>query len=249
MGTIGTGATPHQIGLEVSPRKPRIIDYIWDPSAYFDGLREKQPWLAAFVICSLAAIGVGIVTFPFLRQGYVNMLSGQLQGTQLAESLANFDRGRWLGMCLSPILLLAKLAIEAVVLAIIAGMASGRASFRANFSLLVHLQPIILLQNIVSAIVLEFSGLESIHTLRDVAPSIGLDMFLPDKSNMMLVALLGSFNPFAVMWVIYFYLGIRKMLSQKRPAALAIVGIYWALTLAIAVGLGLLTQDMNTYGI
>lgn len=150
---------------------------------------------------------------------------------------------------LSPFYLIIKFIIISVVLWIIISFFSDEADFKKIFSVVVHCGIITFLGSVLTLIILQLRGVDSIKSSTDVQVSLGLDIFLqnPDLS-LPLKAFLSNINVFSIWWIVLITLGISITSKISRTKATLIAMFFWLFSTAIQVGIASLIGSLWKIG-
>jgi hypothetical protein len=224
------------------------MEYVWHPGRYFKALQRRPSWFHMYLASAFCACMLSYLNFPFLREIFAVTLLAQAPADQVGPALATFERGRWLGLLLAPLLLLIKLALQAVLLAIIAATATSRATFRSAFAVITNLQPFMVLQGAFTLCLLYYAGVGEIRTAADMQRPIGLDLFAGSSVGLPILTVLHAVNLFDVLWLSYLYVALRRMFDCQKGSATLIVGIYWVITVGFNVALAVLSLDSRAVG-
>jgi len=177
-----------------------MFNFFIDAQAAAKRLRRKWFWIAPLILASIVVIVLGVLNMPLMQQAMMN------QPAPPNMDPARYQRGMEVGLMiqkvaiyLSPVIMVVFWAIMALIVYATCSVISIQARFIELFNLMAGLSLITVLQGIVQAVILHAKGEPS--GVADMQPAIGLDIFAPQGTNHVLVALLGFVNVFEI-WMI-----------------------------------------------
>jgi hypothetical protein len=218
--------------------------YVFSPQEYFRLIANSQKWLGMFLLCSALALVVGGLMSPFLKQAMLVSLPAGTPPEQYDRIVSSMQTGQWFSLIASPIIVLLKCAMAAVLLHMICLVVSEKSTFKSSFVLIVHLLPITILQSAVVLLALSVIGVASITKASDVQTPIGLDMFLTNASPFWnLVA--HEVNLFNIVLLVYLAIGVQSFTRCSRKAAIISASFYLAATTGLTIAFGVLAQQLN----
>lgn len=164
---------------------------------------------------------------------------------QIENELKFMKRYQTIGIVLSPLFLIIKFIFTSAILWLIIQL-FAELDFKRLFSVVVHCGIIPFLGSILSLIILQLRGLQSIKSAVDIQVSLGLDLFFrnPDL-NLPLRAFLSNINVFSVWWIILISLGISIIAKISRTKAIVITIFFWLFSAMIQVGIASLISSLS----
>jgi hypothetical protein len=211
-----------------------LPSFLIDPEGAAKRVHSKWFWVAALLVVSAIAIGVGIFMAPIIIHvaSVAPLPAGATQeardrAVSFTTMAANY------GPYFSPILAGIFWAIIAGVLMGISVVSGVTARFGEFFNLVAGCSIIQSLGSIATAIILHFKG--DVSTQAELKPAMGLDIFLPEGTNKYLVAAGGSFSVFSIWWVVMMALIFAVAFRTSKGKAFAIVLPLWLIGMLLSM--------------
>lgn len=223
----------------------RLGLFLFTPSKYFASLGEPPYWFAPFVVCAVTMILTAWGTLPFVLRGLEAAIPAGIPPDRLETVLHHVQTGQYLGLILSPLILLLKLTLGAVFLTTLCQLVLVEGEFRRVFSLVVHVMPFSALQALHSVLVLRIRGLETVRSPMDVQVSLGLNLIIRNSSPA-IEALLQNINLYEILAFSYLVIGIRTFFHCRRATAASIGVIYWVVGTALVMAMSVIAKDLQT---
>ncbi len=226
-----------------------IVDMLFSPSKVFNGINKAPFWLTAYLFIATGTIIIRILYFPIMKQVSFVSFSSEFSSEQLRGIVQTAKSFNIISAALSPIYLLIKFIIIALLLWLMVMLFSDKVDFEKIFSLVVHCGIITFAGSVLSLIILQLRGLHSIEKATDVQVSLGLDIFLrnPDL-NLPFKTFLSNINLFSVWWIVLITLGISitSKISRIKSAFVAI--FFWIFSTAVQIGIASLLGSLGNIG-
>jgi len=221
-----------------------IGEFLFSPGSYFSGLRDRPVWLPAFLVAGTLSMVMTAGLLPFTVRGLQTSIPGTLTHIQAATMMRQIELGKYLGVVLTPVLLLFKNAIGAVLITILLQLFIGRGDFKRAFALVNHLAILSLLPLLQTIVVLYIRGVDSIRNPMDMAVPLGLNLFISSASPA-LDTLLNSVNMYEALSVSFLIVGIRRLFRSSGVGAACVAALYWSLATATVVSFSVLAHALQ----
>ena len=204
-----------------------LVRVFSEPAAVFERVREQPRVLAPVAALVALAFTVAVSLRPFyeagLRAAMSHLTPQQLERAPSAATQAT------IGLALFPFNVVVMLLVGALLLWVNVSLLSGEAKYRMLLSVLAYSFVSFGLFAVVSAAVLWLRGVDSVASMDDLRPALGLDLLYGGDSPF-LGALLNSINPFSIYGVWLAGLGVAVTHRTGRATA------YTAAALSYLVG-------------
>lgn len=193
---------------------------LFAPSAVFGEMREKPRILGGLVALLIAQVILVFLSGPFIRVGMQAQVASrpEMQGEQL-EGAARM--AEIFGVIGAPIGLLIVLLIGTVLLWILVSVVGGDAKFKHLFAVSVYGYVPALLLGLVGLLILSLRGAESITSMQDLQPSVGIDLFVSRVADLggFTTSFLKAINPFGIWQLVLVAIGIERTHDVSKGAA------------------------------
>jgi Yip1 domain len=225
----------------------RMFLLLWAPGDLFKSLRRRPEWLTPFLAVSLMSLLLAWGGAPYALRAAESVLPPGTPAEQSELLRRQIILGQKLNLALTPLLLLVKSLVAALVLTLLTVVVSGRGDYRRAFSALSHLNLIPLLSSAFALLVLRLRGLERIGSPLDLEVPLGLNLLIGTR-HATLEAVLNVVNFFELWYLGLLVLAVRALTGCSRVEAALIGGTYWGLSVALQVTVTLLGRDALTAG-
>jgi len=207
-----------------------VFNVLHEPTAVFERVREKPRILVPYVVIVIVLLAIAVVMRPFYEAALRGMIA-----TMPPEQAARVDPSRQTMFILifTPINVLVALLLGAGLLWVLTSLTGNEARFKMLLSVLAYAYVTFVLLSIVSSAVLFVRGVETVSSLRDLRPAIGLDLLAPDASGF-LAGLLNAINPFSVWGVWLTGVGIAVTHKLSRGAGVTVAAISFLIGASIS---------------
>ncbi len=212
-----------------------LFDILLDHKSVLGRLSHSSSWLYPFTLISLGSILIGIPNLPLFTRVVENSLPVGMPEEQITKSLESIIRYQWIAICLSPIGILLKWLGSAALLSLSCTMLDMKAGFRHLFSLVSQCGLISFLQEVVTFIVIRVRG-ESIKTVEDLSPQMGLDILFTNL-NRPQTMVLNYFSVFTIVYITILTLMLAKISKSSKLKAFVATIPNWILPLCFGLGL------------
>lgn len=211
-----------------------MFNFFIDAQAAAKRLPRKWFWIAPLILASIVVIFLGVLNTPLMQQAMMN------QPPPPNVDPARYQHGMEVGLMiqkvavfLSPVLMVIFWAIMALIVYATCSVINIQARFKELFNLMAGLSLITVLQGVVQAVIVHAKGEPS--SVADLKPAIGLDIFAPQGTNHVLVALLGFVNVFQIWTIVMAVLIIAAAYRVTKGKAFAAVVPLFALALLLSL--------------
>jgi hypothetical protein len=205
-----------------------VFRVLYDPGAVFARLREKPRILVPY-----AVIVVFLITTTLLLQPYTQKAMEALRASLPPEQAARVQGGGVLQAVIgTPIFVFLGLLVGTGLLWVTVSIAATGARFKTLLSVLVHSYVTYIIYAVLGALVLFMRGIESVTSLVDLRPPLGLDLLVPGATGY-LGGLLNGINPISVWGVWLTGTGISVTHTTSRNAGIVAAAIAYVVALAI----------------
>jgi hypothetical protein len=212
-----------------------MFNFLIDPKGAARYVHSKWFWVAPVILTSIIGIAAGIMMQPIVRHVLeVTAPPPNVSPEQYQRSMAIGIKISQVAVYLAPVLVLATVAIDALVLFAACSVMSVKASFRSLFNLAAGTSIITSLAALATAAVLVGKG--EVSTQAELRPPLGLDIFMPEAANKFLVAFVGYFSVFELWWIVMTVLVISAAFKVDKGKAAMIVTPLVLLGLLARVG-------------
>jgi len=210
---------------------------LFEPTAVFTRVGERPRVAAPGAALLVIALCVALLLRPFYEAGFVGMIAHlPPEQAQRAPSAAT---QAMIGLALFPINVAVMLLMGALFLWINVSLLVGDAKYRTLLSVLAYAFATFVLFSVVSAAVLWLKGVESVASLDDLRPPLGLDL-LYTGDNRFLGAFLNSINPFSIYGGWLTGVGVSVTHRTSRANGYVAAGIAYVVGALILSGLATL---------
>lgn len=215
-----------------------MLNIFVDPGATARSAPAKLAWLWPLItICIIYAV-FGYLMVPYTMQ---------LADAAIAERAAQqglrpeqMDRARalahtfgWVGAVFAPIIIILVMMLMAWLVSGMGAVTGARAKFRNVFSLMAACSLIPALQYIAAFVVVRVKA-DEIHSVEQLTPPFGLDIFLQDLHGP-LFAIVNFFSIFEIWYLVVLTVGIAALARCSKAKAFVTITPAWILPLLMRV--------------
>ena len=236
--------------LPLEPRESFADDlagmgsYFIDPQGAAKRAFHKWFWVGPLIVMSTIAIVTQLLRLPITQQVMETMsppngISAEQWEKQSQVSLMIQHVLVW---C-SPILVLVIYAVQAVIFLAMSAILTINAKFRTLFNIVAGCSLITGVEAIASVLVLRMKA--PVSTLAELKPPLGLDIFLPEGSNKLLMGLGSYFTIFTIWWMVMMVLVLAAAFRISKGKAFAIVLPWILLSLVFIVLAAVFTPSQS----
>ncbi|HLQ59396.1 MAG TPA: YIP1 family protein [Gemmatimonadales bacterium] len=225
-----------------------VFNVLHDPAAVFNRIKERPRILAPWIVLSVAFVVITILTRPY-QQAAMDAFKATLtpeQAAKMGAGGAGGGGGGVVGLVLTPVGVLAALAIGAGVLWMAVAITGAQARYKTVLSVLAYSCITYVFFAVVGIVVLLVRGKQTIAGLADLRAPLGLDLLVPN-AGLYIGTVLNGINPFSVWGVWLTGTGISITHGTSRGTAIAVTAGAFLLCLLIIAAptllLGLVTKQ------
>jgi len=222
-----------------------VFNVLHDPVAVFNRIKERPRILAPWIVLSIVFVVITILTRPY-QQAAMDAFKATLTPEQGARMGSSGTGGGVVGLVLTPVGVLAALAIGAGVLWMAVAITGAQARYKTVLSVLAYSCVTYVLFAVVGIVVLTVRGKQAVAGFADLRAPLGLDLLVPN-AGLYLGTVLNGINPFSVWGVWLTGTGISITHGTSRGTAIAVTtGAFLVCLLIIAAPtllLGLVTKQ------
>ena len=210
-----------------------LFNVLLEPTAVFERVREKPKFLAPFlVICALQMI-IGFLNLPFTQAAMHAMAATRPAAPAGAPDPAKFAA---IGLIFVPVGLIIAYVISAGLLWILTSLMSGEAKFIPLLSVTTYASITGVLLATAGVVVLRLKGIDSVTSMADLQPALGLDLLVPDAGKF-LASVLKAINPFTIWGLILTAIGVTVTQKTSKGTGYTVATVSFLIGVLVAGGL------------
>jgi hypothetical protein len=205
-----------------------------DPAGLAKAATTKLFWLWPLITVTLIYVVFGYLMMPFTLQLMDTMMTQRMTAQNVpadrietARNMAHMFSS--VGLVVTPIMIIAMLALAAWLVTVVGSIVGLRAKFRDVFSLVAACSLITSLQYVATFIVLKVKG-DEITSPEQMTPPFGIDIFVQDVHGVML-ALLNFFSIFTIWHFIILGFALAYMTKSSKGKAFVAITPAWLIPL------------------
>lgn len=216
-----------------------LFRVLFEPTAVFERVRERPRFLMPAIGLSVLVVIITYLMTPYTQAAMATRIAQMAQqNPQAAAQAAKFQS---IGLVFAPIGVFIGLLIGGGLLwLLVMLLAGGDAKFKTLLSVAAYTAlPSILLQ-VAAILVLKMKGVESVSSMEDLRPPLGLNLLAPNVTGFT-GAILAGINPFTVWGMVLSAIGIRVTHKTSKGGAYTVAIVAMALGVligALFAGLG-----------
>ncbi len=194
-----------------------LFRVLFEPTAVFERIREAPKFIVPAIVVSLLITGVNYLMLPFRIAAMApQMAQMAAQNPGAAAQAESFQR---IGVFLTPVGVIIVLLIVAGLLWLLVMLfGGGDAKYRTLLSVATYTAlPAILLQ-VAGLIVLNMRGVDSVTSMVDLQPPLGLNLVAPSVTGFT-GGVLAGINPFTIWGMILTAIGIQVTHKTSKGSA------------------------------
>ena len=222
-----------------------VFNVLHDPLSVFNRIKQRPRILAPWLVLSAFFIISAILTRPY-QQAAFEAFKASLTPEQIARMGNRGSGGGVMGLVLTPVVVLAGLAIGAGALWIGVALTGTQARFKTLLSVLAYSAITYVLFAVVGIIVLTLRGKAAITGFVDLRAPLGLDLLVPG-AGLFLGTVLNGINPFSAWGVWLTGTGISVTHGTSRGTAIVVAAAAFVICLLLVstptLLIGLLTKQ------
>lgn len=198
-----------------------------DPAGAARRVFSKWFWVGPLILMAAVTLITAYLMIPITQHVLEN---SNLNERQIEMSV----RMQQIFMWFAPVMVAILFAISTLILFAMSSMTSVNTKFRELFNLVAGCSVIQMLAAIASVLILKAKG--EVSSMAELRPALGLDIFLPEGTNRILMAFLGYFSVFEIWWIVMMVLIYSKAFRTSKGKAFAVVLPLVLLNLVFRVG-------------
>ena len=197
-----------------------ILNIFIDPPEAVKNMEGKFAWVPPVILASVAGIIAGTMMAPIALQVMRTNPPGNLSGEQLERALSMMETMSKAQIVVAPLMLIVMCALATLVLFGTCSVMDVKTTFGRLFTLVSHCWLVMVVAQVASLIVLKFKG--EITSMRELQPSFGLDMFLPEGSSGVVVGMAKFFGLFNIWYFVVLVVGLATLLNVPKGKAFGV---------------------------
>ena len=214
-----------------------IVNTFIDPPEAVRNMEGRFAWAWPLALASMISVGVNFVIGPAMVQLMRTNPPGNIPPERLEKVLEYTELMQKVSIVTSPLMLAAMFALTALLLFAACSVLDVKARFGQLFTIVCHCGLVLSLASIAMAIVVKMKG--ELQNIRELQPSFGPDMFLPEDASGVLVGVLKCFGLFHLWYYVVLVLAIAAMFKVTKGKAfgVALPVIFLMMLMSIIQGL------------
>lgn len=214
-----------------------LFNVLHEPTAVFERLREKPRWFLPAVVVIIVLSVIALLMKPFYIAAFQGA-AASLTPEQAARAPSAATQAT-IGLAFVPVGVLLSLVIGAGLLWVMTAVTGTEGRYKVLLSVLSHAYMTYVLFSIVGAAVLLLRGAQSVTSMADLRPALGLDLVIPGAGPA-LATFLNGINPFSIWGVWLTGLGVSVTHRTSRSSGIMIAALAFLVGLGISAALALL---------
>ena len=197
-----------------------ILNIFIDPAESVRNMEGRWAWIWPFLLASITGIGVSFVIAPAMLQLMRTNPPVNVPPETLEKMLSFSGKMQNVVFVTQPLTLGCMFAITALLLFAACSVLDVKAKFMQLFTLACHTGLILSLSQIAAGVVIKMKG--ELQSLKELQPSFGPDMFLPEGTSGVLIGFLKCLDLFHLWYNVVLVLAIAAMFQVSKGKALGI---------------------------
>ncbi|MBN1396528.1 MAG: YIP1 family protein [Bacteroidetes bacterium] len=224
-----------------------IINIFATPTDVFENIKKTPKWPVAFLIICAVSLICGYFMLPFIQKIMEETFTVKMSEEQAQKVASTTSRYRMFMRLLIPITFLLKWLFISSFLYLGAILFDAQKNnFKTLYAVVVYSEFILALMGIINVLLILIKGVDAVSNLTDLHTIIGLDFFLADKSqNVLLFNFLNNFNVFSVWYVVVLTIGMSVICQLKKWKSAVLVTSVWFWGVGFQFAVGLLSENMQ----
>jgi hypothetical protein len=208
---------------------------LFEPTAVYERVRERPRFLAPFLTLAAITVVIVVLQLPYTKAALAAQLA-QTPNVPPERAAAALRVGPIIGIVVAPIAYGLFMVINALILWVGTSVLGGEGKFATLLSVTTYASITFTLLQLIGVVVLTMRGPDSITSMLDLQPSLGLDLLAPDAKGFAL-GLLRGINPFTLYGVFLTATGIAVTHKASKGVAYTAAGIQFVIALLIGAAL------------
>jgi uncharacterized protein YneF (UPF0154 family) len=197
-----------------------ILNIFIDPAESVRNMEGRFAWVWPFLLVSIVGIGVSFVISPAMMQLMRNNPPANMPPEAIEKMMSYSGMMQKASVITTPLTMGIVFAITALLLFAACSVLDVKAKFMQVFTLVCHSGLILSLAQIAGAIVIHLKG--ELQSLKELQPSFGPDMFLPEDTSGVLIGFFKCFDLFHLWYYVVLVAGISAMFKITKGKALGV---------------------------
>lgn len=209
-----------------------LFRVLFEPTAVFERVRERPRFLMPAIGLSVLVVIITYLMTPYTQAAMATRIAQMAQqNPQAAAQAAKFQS---IGLVFAPIGVFIGLLIGGGLLwLLVMLLAGGDAKFKTLLSVASYSAlPSILLQ-VAAVLVLKMKGVESVSSMEDLRPPLGLNLLAPNVTGFT-GGILAGINPFTIWGMVLSAIGIQVTHKTSKGGAYTVAIV--AMVLGVLIG-------------
>jgi hypothetical protein len=191
-----------------------------DPQSAARRLFHKWFWIGPLVVFSIVSVIASYLMMPIVQHVLeVAPLPAGANPEQYQRGMDMAMTVQRISMYFSPAITAVIMALQALVVFATCSILTVDAKFRWIFNLVAGCSLIQVLAAIAGIVILKAKG--EVSTMGELRPALGLDIFLPEGTNKLVMAFLGYFSIFEIWWIVMMVLVFSAAFRVTKGKAFA----------------------------
>ncbi len=202
---------------------------LFEPEAVFTRVAEKPRFWQPFVVLAVALVVIQILLLPYAKIALEPMY--QAMPPDRAATARKFAG---VGVAVWPIIYAIFMLINAGLLWVVVSLFGGEAKFSKLLSVATYASVTFVLTQVITLVIMMVKGKESITSMEDLQPAIGLDLLIP-AGGRFASNLLKGINPFSIWGVVLTATGVRVTHKLSKGSAYTVAIVCFLIALLVGV--------------
>lgn len=197
-----------------------ILNIFVDPAESVRNMEGRFAWIWPFLLASITGIWFSFVVAPAMMQLMRTNPPANIPPETLEKMVEYGGKMQNLVFVTQPLTVGFVFAITALLLLAACSVLDVKAKFMQLFTLVCHTGLVLSLSQIAAAVVIKMKG--ELQSLKELQPSFGPDMFLPEGTSGVLIGFLKCLDLFHLWYYVVLVLAIAAMFKVTKGKALGI---------------------------
>ncbi len=203
-----------------------MLEIFIDPAGAVRRIDRSAPWLAPILVIAIGAVVISYLLMPVTLQVMSMNPPGNIPREQFQRSLGMIEKGLWIGVIASPVLVALKMLILAGILKLMATLGGLEIVFKKLFSFVSNAGMIILLEGLATFAVIKARG-DEIQTMEEMMPALGLDLLIRGQFSKAVEAGLHFFSIFEIWYIVVLVVGLAALAKCSKSKAFLLTLPVW----------------------
>lgn len=212
-----------------------IFNMFLDPAEAMKRVERKWIWVIPTVLISIAVMAMGLYVAPLTARVMQRNPPEGMTREALQQALPTIEMFARIGAFASPVIIIVMTLISAALLLGACQILGLSGKFKALFNM-VSMASIIQLVKVLASVAVLYTKGSDIQTMQELQPALGLDIFLPEGSNKVLVAILNYFSVFQVWYIVVLAIAFAAYTKTTKANGFLATAPTWLLPLLFVIG-------------